>query len=129
VPYIEVLPPVPYREALAEMLRADGLLIMQASNCNEQIPAKLYEYLRARRPVLALTDPTGDTAATLRRAGIDAMAPLDNAAHIADLLRRFLHSHQTLAPRTLADETHIQAASRRGRAGELAALLDSLSRA
>lgn len=126
-PYVEVLPPVPYRDALAEMLRAEGLLIMQASNCNEQIPAKLYEYLRARRPILALTDPSGDTASTLRHAGIDAIAPLDNAPGIAQLLQRFL-GPQPLAPRTLAEEPHIQAASRRGRAGELAALLDALSK-
>ncbi len=48
---------LPYREALREMLDADGLLLFQASNCNNQVPAKLYEYLRARRPILALTDP------------------------------------------------------------------------
>ena len=125
--YVEVLPPVPYREALSEMLRADGLLIMQASNCNEQIPAKLYEYLRARRPILALTDPAGDTATTLRHAGVDAIAPLDQAPGIADLLRRFLRPSQP-ALRTLAHEQHIQAASRRGRAGELAALLETVAK-
>ena len=44
------------------MLRADGLLILQAANCNEQIPAKLYKYLRARRPIVALTDPQATLA-------------------------------------------------------------------
>ena len=56
---LEVVPHLPYRQALVEMLRADALLLLQAANCNEQIPAKLYEYLRARRPILALTDPAG----------------------------------------------------------------------
>ena len=47
-----------------------GLLLLQASNCNDQVPAKAYEYLRCHRPVLALTDPAGDTAELLRsRAG------------------------------------------------------------
>ncbi|MBF1165907.1 MAG: glycosyltransferase, partial [Dechloromonas agitata] len=59
--FIDCQPPVPYRQALAEMLDADGLLVMQAANCNEQIPAKIYEYLRANRPILTLTDPQGDT--------------------------------------------------------------------
>jgi hypothetical protein len=62
-------PRVGYREALAEMLAADGLLVLQAANCNYQVPAKLYEYLRARRPILALTDAAGDTAQTLADAG------------------------------------------------------------
>src|SRR5262249_48888028 len=64
---IELLPPVPYREALEEMMRADALLVLQSSGCNDQIPAKLYEYFRAARPVLALTDSSGDTAAAMRR--------------------------------------------------------------
>ena len=38
--------------------RADALLVLQASNCNEQIPAKLYEYLRTGRPILC-TDRSG----------------------------------------------------------------------
>ncbi|HEX2013264.1 MAG TPA: glycosyltransferase, partial [Roseateles sp.] len=41
--YIELLPPLPYTEALREMMCADALLVLQAANCNEQVPAKLYE--------------------------------------------------------------------------------------
>src|SRR5689334_12215337 len=47
-------PTISHRESLIEMLNADGLLIFQAANCNLQIPAKLYECLRARRPIFAL---------------------------------------------------------------------------
>ena len=43
---VEIMPSLPYIEALREMQRADALLVLQAGNCNEQIPAKLYEYLR-----------------------------------------------------------------------------------
>ncbi len=45
---IALEPAIPYHAALQEMLDVDGLLILQASNCNQQIPAKLYEYVRAR---------------------------------------------------------------------------------
>jgi glycosyltransferase involved in cell wall biosynthesis len=88
--FIEVRPPLAYREALQEMLRADALLVMQGANCNEQIPAKIYEYLRARRPTLSLADPQGDTAAALRGAGLDAFAPLESAECIAKILPAFL---------------------------------------
>lgn len=37
---IEILPRIGYCEALTEMLRADGLLLLQASNCNAQAPTK-----------------------------------------------------------------------------------------
>jgi glycosyltransferase involved in cell wall biosynthesis len=119
-------PTVPYRQALVEMLNADGLLLFQAANCNHQIPAKLYEYLRARRPIFALTDPTGDTAAVLKAAGIDTIAPLDSMEQIARGILRFLKQvHERRAP--VACDKEIKRHSRQFRAQELARLLNSLS--
>lgn len=120
---VTVAPPLPYRDALAEMLCADGLLLLQAANCNQQIPAKLYEYLRAQRPILALTDATGDTACALRHAGIDTIAPLDDAGAILHALRRFLQLVRSgRAP--LAPMDAVAACSRHARSAELARLLD-----
>lgn len=122
---IEVLPPVAYREALSEMLRADALLLMQGAISNHQIPAKLYEYLRARRPILCLADPASDTAAALRAVGVDAIAALEDAGGIADLLHRFLRpADRPLA--TLAASVHVDAASRLGRTQQLAGWLDQV---
>lgn len=119
-------PPVGYREALAEMLAADGLLVLQAANCNLQVPAKLYEYLRAGRPILALTDPAGDTARTLADAGIDTIAPLDSSEGIATGLVRFLDLvRDGRAP--VADASHVAAASRRARTAELAQQLEAVT--
>lgn len=122
---VELSPPVPYRSALQEMARADGLLVLQASNCNDQIPAKVYEYLRCRRPIVAFTDPAGDTAALLRRAGINHIAPLDSAGEIARALERFLSEArrgETVAP----SSSLVTTASRAHRAHELAGLLAQL---
>lgn len=117
---VDIQPAIPYRAALAEMLRADALLIMQASNCNDQIPAKLYEYLRAGRPVAGLTDPAGDTARTLHAAGIEAIAPLDDSDAIASLLHGLTGK---AGLRTQATASAIAGASRRGRTEEFARLL------
>ena len=107
--YVETCPSVPYRQALEEMLRADGLLVMQANNCNEQIPAKVYEYLRARRPTLGLTDSVGDTAGVLRDAGLTHLAALESADDIATTLAAFLEDlGQGHAP--LADTGAVQRA-------------------
>jgi glycosyltransferase involved in cell wall biosynthesis len=120
---VEVMPHLPYREALREMLRADGLLVLQAANCNAQVPAKLYEYLRARRPLLALTDPEGDTAAVLRASGSNAIARLDSAADIADLIGRFVDGDRQ---EMFAVESAIAGASREARTEQLARLIDGL---
>lgn len=123
---VSLAPHIAYRDALAEMLGADGLLVLQATNCNHQIPAKLYEYLRARRPVLALTDTIGDTAAALRHAGIDTIGPLDDKAGIRAALLRFLDLAEAgRAP--LASDEAVAANSRRARTAELARLLDQVT--
>ncbi|MDP2171363.1 MAG: glycosyltransferase [Rhodocyclaceae bacterium] len=120
--FIEILPPLPYREALLEMLRADALLVMQAANCNAQIPAKIYEYLRAGRPIIGLTDPAGDTAGVLRDAGIDALAQIDSADEIAALLPGFIRAVKE-GRALLADRNFVAKASRSGRTAALARLL------
>ena len=125
---VELCPPIPYRDALQEMVRADGLLVLQASNCNDQIPAKVYEYLRCKRPILALTDPRGDTASLLRKAGIPDIAPLDSAAAIAVELRRFLDRAKRGEP-VLPGATLVAEASRSHRARELGILLDGIGTA
>lgn len=116
-------PSVPYREALIEMMSADGLLVFQGTSCNMQIPAKLYECLRARRPIFAMTDPAGDTAGVLKSEGMDFIVPLDCKGAIAENLVRFLSAthgqHHTFAP----GDRH----SRKSRTRQLAALLDSVS--
>ena len=120
-------PPVSYQEALSEMLTADGLLILQASNCNNQIPAKLYECLRARRPILALTDPVGDTAAALINLGIDTIAPLDSKDGIMQKLLHFLTLiRENNAP--IVSIEKVMKNSRRSKSKELAAVFDRVSR-
>lgn len=124
--FVEIVPPLPYREALAEMLRADGLLVLQAANCNEQVPAKIYEYLRAGRPILCLSDPAGDTEGVLRAAGVRDFARLDSADEIAERLPAFLaavRERRAVLPSAAA----VRGASRRARAEALARHLDAIA--
>ena len=123
---LDLASPLPYREALEEMLRADGLLVLQAANCNAQIPAKLYEYLRAGRPILGLTDPTGDTASTLRQAGCRHLARLDSCKEIAEVLYGFVNV-VGLGMESGLHPGLVNGAARRNRTGEFAGLLDTLT--
>ena len=87
---VKLKPPLDYIDALAEMMQTDGLLLLQASNCNDQIPAKLYEYLRAQTPILALTDPAGDSAVLMKNCGLNAIARLDDSEDIKRALLAFI---------------------------------------
>lgn len=123
--HVELLPPMIYREALAEMRSADGLLVFQGHTSNPAIPAKLYEYFRAGRPILAMVDDEGDTAALLRKEAAGVLAPLDDVPRIQSALSAFLVGVES---GTIAVMSAARAASfERGvRSAELAALLDRL---
>jgi glycosyltransferase involved in cell wall biosynthesis len=122
--YIETCAAIPYKEALAEMLRADGLLVMQANSCNQQVPAKVYEYLRAGRPILGLADSAGDTAGVLRGAGLDGLAALESADDIGAALIRFLEAlRETRA--TLPNSLAVRQASRFARNEAFARLFNT----
>ena len=120
--FIELCPPIPYRQALAEMLQVDALLVMQASNCNAQIPAKIYEYLRAGKPILALTDPVGDTAGVLREAGLNGIVRIDSAQEIALALPAFVRDWRSGNSALPAAEA-VRLASRLGRSATFVELL------
>ena len=83
-------PNISYREALLEMMSVDGLLIFQGSDCNNQGPAKIYEYLRVQKPIFSMTDKSGDTALTLIEAGVDFIVPIDKPEEIKEKLFEFI---------------------------------------
>jgi hypothetical protein len=124
---IEILPAVPYREALREMKRSDSLLVMQGANCNDQIPAKLYEYLRASRPILGLADPRGDTGACMLGAGVSRVVPLEDSVRIEEALELHLADLRSSVFATWSPEI-IATMSRRARTQALADLLAGVSR-
>ena len=87
---VKLEPPIPYQAALNEMLDVDALLLLQAENCNYQIPAKAYEYIRVKKPILALTPDEGDTGKLLLKTGTAWLAPLNDKAKIVQTMSNFL---------------------------------------
>lgn len=123
---VTIAPVIRYQDALSEMLSADGLLILQGSNCNNQIPAKLYEYLRARRPILALTDSKGDTAIKLSSMGINTIAQLDSKEDIENKLMKFMELCENNNAQ-IAPVDAILSNSRKSRTEELVSLLNEIA--
>lgn len=124
---VQLAPAIDYVSALEEMLTVDGLLILQAANCNAQVPAKIYEYFRANRPIVALTDAEGDTAQTLRRASTGLIAPLDSVAGIAAVLREFVQRTDAHHWQPMSAEA-VREFSREHRTEEIAAVFEGLRR-
>nr|WP_295005831.1 glycosyltransferase [uncultured Dechloromonas sp.] len=120
---VHLEPVVPYREALQEMLRADALLLFQGSVCNHQVPAKIYEYYRAGKPILALADPAGISAQMLRDVGVRDIADIADQSAIATTLENMLDAMRRKARSGVAREA-AALNSRKSRTAELARLLD-----
>lgn len=120
---VKIEPAVPYREALREMLAVDGLIVFQGTPFNTQIPAKIYEYFRARKPIFGLLDLSGETARVLGAAGFHDMAPMGSADAIIPALENFVAQIRNGSAYS-ATEAIIAASSREHRASELARIFN-----
>ena len=125
---IHLLPPIPYPDALAEAADSEGLLLFQAANCDHQIPAKVYEYLRIGKPILALTTQTGDTAALLEETGGATIVDLASEEEIVEAFPTFLTAVRS-GTHSLADLARVQRYARRNQAQALAVSISSLLQA
>jgi glycosyltransferase involved in cell wall biosynthesis len=124
---MRLMPAVPYRDALKEMIGADACLIFQARSCNQQIPAKVYEYLYAQKPILGLTDPVGDTGRLLASTGATHIAALEDKEGMKRAIRDFVIALRNgVAPR--APREVVMKYSRRASSERLATLLDEVVR-
>jgi glycosyltransferase involved in cell wall biosynthesis len=122
---VELAPPLPYTEALREMQSVDALLVLQAKVCDEQIPAKAYEYLYAGRPIIGLANPTGDTGKLLQRFNVPCLAALEDEDEIVATLEAALPRIESGTYEVPARDRVMQL-SRRAGAERLANLLTGL---
>lgn len=123
---VEVEPPIAYKEALLEMLSVDGLLVFQGSPFNQQIPAKVYEYFWARKPLMGLVDFTGETARLLIASGYSSLASLNDSTAITSVLENFLNAIRD-GSEYVATENLLKTSSRKGRANELAEIFSVIA--
>ena len=74
---------IPYRECLRKTMQADILLLIHTPGYAHGLPAKIFEYIGARRPILVLTEKPGDIAWVLREAGVlHRVAPIGDKGAI-----------------------------------------------
>jgi hypothetical protein len=89
------------------------------------VPAKLYEYLGAGRPILALAESDGDTANILRASGVlHRVALPTDVAQIRRAVGELVEAIQ--ARETASDDIRVRQFTRENLTGALAGYLDSL---
>ena len=110
---VQCVPRVPHAEAIARMMESTALLLVtpRVGEASAVVPGKLFEYLAARRPVLALTHPDSDAAVILRQQCAGVVADYNDT----DTMAHFLHSPDSFYQPT--DSSHY---SRRSLAAEAA---------
>jgi len=123
---VAVLPRVPYDESLRQLSDSDLLLLLQASDDTVGlVPAKLYEYLRTRKPVLALVKEGAITEVLAQTGGGWSADPADAQAldsTLADIVERW--RAKVLAAHS-ADMTVLRRFDRRELTGQLASVFDA----
>lgn len=84
-PWVEVHEPVSHRESLRLQQNSDVLLILFFSDLIHESPAKLYEYLAARRPILAIGNSDRVLGKELRdrKAGMTLNDPEEIASQLS----------------------------------------------
>ena len=118
---------MPVNDALDRMARADAALVM-AANQRLQIPAKLFEYIGAGKPVLALTEPDSATGRLVARARCGHIAGLTDVDAIADALERMLAEKRVGGLAYEPDADVVESLNIRHQTERLAHLLDGMSR-
>jgi len=117
---------LPHLESVEHLLEADVLLLI-VNHCEFHIPGKIYEYIAARKPVLALVTPNGEAARLLKKAGSEIWADPQDVLDIRDKLRLL---HRRWKDNDLDIEVNsefIETLSRKRQTGLLASVLDEVA--
>lgn len=122
---------LPYRDAIAAQRGADALLLLiphAGGRGDTVISGKVYEYLAARRPILAAVPPNGVAAALVESAGAGEVADPDDFAAQSRVLEALVDRRRNGGlPDVALDAGLAESMSRRERARELADVLHGVA--
>ncbi|MBI4552692.1 MAG: glycosyltransferase family 4 protein [Candidatus Latescibacteria bacterium] len=124
---VEIWPYQPHRKSLEALASSDVLLLIDAPEFNVNIPGKVFEYLRAGQPILALV-PEGATADLLRETGGAMIVHPEDITAIADALLTLYDRRRTRPPEAIPNQAVVARFERRQLTGRLAEVFDQAYR-
>ena len=120
--------PVSHEKVLELYCEAAVLLLFmnKSENAAGHIPGKLFEYLAAERPILALGDPRGDTAGIIRQCQAGEVVLWDDKTRLLETITNMFENYLSTA-RVPSDNAARAAYSRVQLTGKLAGVLDKIT--
>ncbi len=92
---IQITPQLEHRDALTAMQSADVLLLtINSSSPQGTLTSKVFEYLRSRKPILAMVPEHKEAAELLRTQGQDFICAMESAESIYQCLKRLWGSEK-----------------------------------
>ncbi len=119
---------VPHAESVAELMGAHALLLVVDDVAGSEgiVPGKVFEYVGARRPVLAVA-PEGAVAELVRDTGAGRVLARDDVDGIADAVAALYREWETTGEtRFPGREDEVRRLSRRERTRDLAGIFDEV---
>jgi glycosyltransferase involved in cell wall biosynthesis len=115
---------IPYGACLRKTMEADILLLVHTPGYAHGLPAKIFEYIGAKRPILVLTEKAGDIGWVLREAGVlHRVAPIGDRAAIRQAMLELAQEIRRGTPVSTGDASSF---TRAAMARRFADLLDAL---
>lgn len=102
---VRVTPPVSHQESLRSLAGADVLLVVQPGT-DLQVPAKLYEYMAFRKPILAIAEP-GAVAEIMAAGRLGLVVAPDDGEGIERALCQLYRDRHRLADAFRIDEDYV----------------------
>lgn len=120
---------VPHRQAMELIGKADVLLLIVSTNPDDrgQIPAKVFEYIAARKPILALCHE-GATASLLKSTGLGLIIDPTDPEAVAAALQALFTRFRSGTLKCLPVEDELRKYDRRSQTKQLAGVFDELTR-
>ena len=124
--YVNFIPFLKHREAIEKLCQSEVLLLLinDAPNIDGIIPGKLYEYLAARRPILAIGNPNGDFNKILKETGTGSCNDFTDEKGLSAQILIYFEAFQK--GELNAHLSNIEAFSRQNLAKKYCSLLDQI---
>lgn len=117
---------VPHEEAIKEQLGASVLLLLvpKTANANGIVTGKVFEYLQAKRPILAIGPEHGDLAMILKETSAGIISDFENKTALKNNILNYYKKYQNNT--LLCDSKGIEQYHRKALTKELAEILKDL---